>query len=428
MKKLYQNISLSVLIISLILSLSACGKKNNDISDYGTEVVASKEDADDEAGMSDEYGSLSDKLGTDKINWQESFDNGGINYKINLMYDVENQDKIPIYTINTLSDTEKKERELLINIFGENYEEVHTNLEDDDSEVASIVHRCLFEEGEPYINVNGDNEIYSGEKYYNSWSEYEGFYLHTYKGIYDEKEYYVVISKHTDPDYIILRMTPKKMSDFMDDDRITSNYSFPGENSYNLENVCKDSKDDCYQVAMDFLVTKLDKNRMLYDTDEELYYYSDIDKTVSDIVAIDGYGFEIGENIIENEIICDGSVIDELIDHEPQCINVSSKGINYICIRVLYDSLDISTDNASMLDAESLLEIFKKQIIDNLDLTDTTIKRVSFDGLFFRYYPIPNPENKDEVTLIPVWCLNSNTLSLRIIVNAIDGSLVFINN
>ena len=182
-------------------------------------------------------------------------------------------------------------------------------MEDDDSEVASIVHRCLFEEGEPYINVNGDNEIYSGEKY----------------------------------------------------------YSFPGENSYNLENVCKDSKDDCYQVAMDFLVTKLDKNRMLYDTDEELYYYSDIDKTVSDIVAIDGYGFEIGENIIENEIICDGSVIDELIDHEPQCINVSSKGINYICIRVLYDSLDISTDNASMLDAESLLEIFKKQIIDNLD-------------------------------------------------------------
>ena len=129
-------------------------------------------------------------------------------------------------------------------------------MEDDDSEVASIVHRCLFEEGEPYINVNGDDEIYSGEKYYNSWSEYEGFYLHTYKGIYDEKEYYVVISKHTDPDYIILRMTPKKMSDLMDDDRITSNYSFPGENSYNLENVCKDSKDDCYQVAMDFFGNK----------------------------------------------------------------------------------------------------------------------------------------------------------------------------
>ena len=125
MKNLYKRITLAALIISLIITLPACGKKNNDISDYGTEAVASQEDADDEAEISDEYGSLSDKLGTDKIDWQESFSANGINYKINLMFDVPDKDNVPVYTTKLITDIDKKEKEIVENIFGDSYEEVH---------------------------------------------------------------------------------------------------------------------------------------------------------------------------------------------------------------------------------------------------------------------------------------------------------------
>ena len=48
MKKLYHKFTLSVLIISLIISLPACGNKSNDISDYGNQNEATKSDASDD--------------------------------------------------------------------------------------------------------------------------------------------------------------------------------------------------------------------------------------------------------------------------------------------------------------------------------------------------------------------------------------------
>ena len=72
MKKIHRKAIAMGLIIFIITSTLACGKKNNDISDYGTETVASQEDADSEEVKANEFGSLSDKLETEKIDWQES--------------------------------------------------------------------------------------------------------------------------------------------------------------------------------------------------------------------------------------------------------------------------------------------------------------------------------------------------------------------
>ena len=69
--------------ITLIISLSACGKKSEDISDYGNQNKATNSDAADDVSG---YGSLRDKLGTDTINWQETVSAGGIDYKFNIVY------------------------------------------------------------------------------------------------------------------------------------------------------------------------------------------------------------------------------------------------------------------------------------------------------------------------------------------------------
>ena len=85
--------------------MSACGKKSENVSDYGNQNKATNSDAADDVSG---YGSLRDKLGTDKINWQESINVNGINYKINLMYDVSEQENVPVYVAMPISDFDKK--------------------------------------------------------------------------------------------------------------------------------------------------------------------------------------------------------------------------------------------------------------------------------------------------------------------------------
>ena len=130
MKKLYHKFTLSVLIISLIISLPACGKKSENISDYGTEAVASQEDADSEEVKANEFGSLSDKLETEKIDWQESFEVGGTKFNVKINYDVPDVGSIPIYTIEAVSDMQKREKDILDTLFGNDYEEVVSFLRD----------------------------------------------------------------------------------------------------------------------------------------------------------------------------------------------------------------------------------------------------------------------------------------------------------
>ena len=135
-KKLYKKITLSILSITLIISLSACGKKSEDISDYGNQNKATNSDAADDVSG---YGSLRDKLGTDTINWQETVSAGGIDYKFNIVYDVPDMENVPVYIIMLISDIDKREKELVENIFKDGFEEVHEISKDEESDVADVI-------------------------------------------------------------------------------------------------------------------------------------------------------------------------------------------------------------------------------------------------------------------------------------------------
>ena len=77
MVRSFRKIVVLCMVLLMILNITACGKKNSKISEYGNQdsSVLDKEEKNDTAdsNISEDIGSLSDKLGTERIEWQDSF-------------------------------------------------------------------------------------------------------------------------------------------------------------------------------------------------------------------------------------------------------------------------------------------------------------------------------------------------------------------
>ncbi len=435
MGRFFRKIVVLCVVLLLILNFTACGKKNGKISEYGNQdsTVLDKDKENDTAdsNISEDIGSLSDKLGTERIEWQDSFDGGGVNYKFNIMYDVPDMEHVPIYKFVTLKDSEAREKDILNNLFGDDYSEVHKEMDNEDSDLANAIHHYLIDNASKYIlghEPTGD-EIYSDSAFYNSWVDYSGFYLHTYEGVYQGKEYYVFFGKHTNSSYVYFAFLPKNISEFMEDDRISFSIQGFSGNAYNMENESMDIKEDLKKQAEDFIESNLYESREIMDEGVEIYYYNEIDKANSEIIGIDGYAFNVGrENIFNKELTVQynysyGEETMEDLDY----IEVSSKGINIVSMILLYESTEQVTTDTALLDEESIKEMFIEALKNNADFYNRGIRRVSFDHLEFEYFPIPNPENENEASVIPVWHISAGTLGLEVIINAVDGSIVYMS-
>ena len=435
MVRSFRKIVVLCMVLLMILNITACGKKNSKISEYGnqdsTVLDKDKENDNADSNISEDIGSLADKLGTKRIEWQDSFDGGGVNYKFNIMYDVPDMEHVPIYKFVTLKDSEAREKDILNNLFGDDYSEVHKKMDNEDSDLANAIHHYLIDNASKYIlgHEPTDDEIYSDSAFYNSWVDYNGFYLHTYEGVYQGKEYYVFFGKHTNSSYVYFAFLPKNISEFMEDDRISFSIQGFSGNAYNMENESMDIKEDLKKQAEDFIESNLYESREIMDEGVEIYYYNEIDKANSEIIGIDGYAFNVGrENIFNKELTVQynysyGEETMEDLDY----IEVSSKGINIVSMILLYESIEQVTTDTALLDEESIKEMFIEALKNNADFYNRGIRRVSFDHLEFEYFPIPNPENEDEASVIPVWHISAGTLGLEVIINAVDGSIVYMS-
>ena len=435
MGRFFRKIVVLCVVLLLILNFTACGKKNGKISEYGnqdsTVLDKDKENDNADSNISEDIGSLADKLGTKRIEWQDSFEVGGVNYKFNIMYDVPDMEHVPIYKFVTLKDSEAREKDILNNLFGEDYSEVHKEMDNEDSDLAKAIHHYLIDNASKYIlgHEPTSDEIYSDSAFYNSWVDYNGFYLHTYEGVYQGKEYYVFFGKHTNSSYVYFSFLPQNISEFMEDDRISFSIQGFSGNAYNMENESVDIKEDLKQQAEDFIESNLYENREIMDNDIEIYYYNEIDKANSEIIGIDGYAFNVGrENIFNKELLVQYNYsYGEETMGDLDYIEVSSKGINKVSMILLYESIEQVTTDTALLDEESIKEMFIEALKNNADFYNRGIRRVSFDHLEFEYFPIPNPENVDEASVIPVWHISAGTLGLEVIINAVDGSIVYMS-
>ena len=108
---------LSAVLIAVIIS-SGCGIDNNKVDDYG-KSDANGAPSDIESPVLS--GTLKDRLGTDDIIWQDSFEADGVNYNIDIEYSVPDIERFPIYKLSRISDLDSRENEILERLFGDEY-------------------------------------------------------------------------------------------------------------------------------------------------------------------------------------------------------------------------------------------------------------------------------------------------------------------
>lgn len=467
MKKLYHKFTFSVLIISLIISLPACGKKSNDISDYGNQNEATNSDTSDDVSG---YGSLRDKFGTDKINWQESINVNGVNYHISIIYDVPEQENVPVYIAESISNLDNKEKEIVKNIFGDNYDEVHKIIKEGDvSEHIFIQWFSESELGNDSDSNTNPNEYFeealNKNDFFDSWNKFGDFSLHTYKGVYDGTEYYALFSRYEKLNYIVLHLIKDDIAGFIGDDSIID-YTYYDSNDIWISGV------DSSGNSLDKSITYNDEDNIAYADKEGLMqkvaafsncvvggnYYEPVEigdlafygynyngLYGTDIIKLDGYTYDLINNIdwhyvydpkdlkpnLKEQTQNTGEAYSDGFKYTQknyrglgQSCDISSEGIIYACIGIFYDKIEVYSADINMLNFENIKEIVRENIKNEDVRSNDNSNNINIDKIELYYWPIQNPDNLKELMMIPVWRIYSTTKSFSMTINAVDGSLI----
>ena len=60
------------------------------------------------------------------------------------------------------------------------------------------------------------------------------------------------------------------------------------------------------------------------------------------------------------------------------------------------------------------------------DTSKCSVSVVNFNTLDFVYYPVSNPDKQKEFTFVPAWDFSMSPYNIRVVINAVDGSLLYI--
>ena len=467
MKKIHRKAILFFMAVSVTVSIAGCGKKKNEISDYGTEAVASQEDADSEEVKANEFGSLSDKLGTEKIDWQESFEVGGTKFNVKINYDVPDVGSIPIYTIEAVSDMQKREKDILDTLFGNDYEEVHEELIFGDKDIYAPDYPLKSHLYTEYYIYSGDTiDPDVTEETVNSWTSFNGFDLHTYKGTYEDKEYYIIFSMNPEAYIFVMTLLPVDIKEFMEDDSVMEYYEYYGMESVvdeygeyselkdDSSNVCIKNRDKLHDEAADFLNEKLDA----FGTVALLAQVFNIEDTpvsssieienvspdkVDAIIAqlefvkedgskfFDGYPFFVNKELNGLQFLLTGSGLEEKDSmtggYDGYWIDICSKGILYARLDAGFYYAEPSVNDTALLDFEAIKESLRENIKQSFDTSKCSVSVVNFNTLDFVYYPVSNPDKQNEFTFVPAWDFSMSPYNIRVVINAVDGSLLYMS-
>ncbi|MBQ9608139.1 MAG: hypothetical protein IJV15_01680 [Lachnospiraceae bacterium] len=470
MRKLFNKKRLIYpLAVALTIAVmgTGCEKNDNKVIDYG---VADGTPATASDGTTDSVavqGGLRERLGTENIVWQDSFESGGENYSVDIEYTIPDVERVPIYNFNLLSDVDSKEQEILDNLFEDNYSEVHENYmfdaqrmftEEDyfDGELLDLSGKISYY-WEGYSGMAADNnmewqEADESEEFYNSWGDYKNNSVHTYRGMYENREYYAVFFLNRDDKFINFSLLPVDVSEFTDGKYEEYTYFYGVEYLYDsdgefeltadeTDNVCYEKKEEFLDMANDFINNKLASfgSMFLFQS-----YFSEIgfksvqvrffDHSYYDTdFLLDGYVFMANQQIADIYPIYLGSAIPASISqwYGSNSILISSKGI--LCvddIRIYADYCAPYAEDTTLIGIDALKDTFKDIMMNEYDASKQVMKNVTFKSMEFDYYPLANPENDNEFTYVPVWVINAESnnqmIYSRVIINAVDGSLVYI--
>lgn len=482
-KKLIRYIAIFLLLTMII---SGCGKREEDFDiDYygGSEKTGDvvegieADDMSDENDISDEdevstdnsgsdIGPLADRLGGKELIFNDSLNVNGAAININLKY-IASEDitSIPTFRGSPIRENDVNEEEIVKNIFGDtavalsgsNERKMEEKSDKESPQIISDMQTLVFR----YVR---DSE-YVNYLNLSSWIEKNDYYLHVYEGEYHGSNYQLLIGYWESYNELFISLYPKDFSEVLNDSSIDT-YSLVDDKGlfgqtqgaapklYTLEeisqgrpNECKKSEEELLNLCDEELKTKLNiylpENSLTLNSSTSQMMGVDIDNGKTDqrteVVFFNeaelhaanydhvrrrGYAtiVRFGCNGIS---LIPGFETVGLYDQMYGMIVLDDNGIEAMSMPVTYKCEDILTEDSTLIKFDKAMEALENALENEVNLKGIT--KINFDYMELNYFPVKSPDNPDEYTFVPAWVIYGDNKSddlVRVVINAIDGSLL----
>lgn len=486
MKMSNANIIKSFIIITCML-LTACGKADDIVTDYGVMTDNSGQSDNGDKGteltgghaLSTKGKTVREMVGCDKLEFEDRMDINGMPVYIDIKSSVIDVPALGVYQVNRVSGGRKEEDGIVTNLFGD----TAVKLEEIPSSMTNINTGSPITDA--YYNVicdfdlGNEDETHVAQDIKMKWIDGDERYIHLYQGKYEGIDFILLYGYSDISKMRTIMFTPVSVGDYLSDRGYDAVVVYNREENKsaekifleNAENRLPYSQKDLVDEGSSFLRDKLGVN--VYDgmisadstvlgtgfggKEELVFVNSDIYDSIwnehtvkmDDAYSEQGtWGFDIGvrdiENTVANTGLFDGyelffpnkfSGVPYVDISEEDIYNsyllITSKGVMTVLFSQKYEVTDV-VDDVQILDVDKIKESFKAVLIDAVDEMELDgMKQLIFDDMILRYYPVQNPSDENEYTYIPAWefstkwdIRNRGDKTFYVYLNAIDGTLM----
>ena len=326
MKMSNANIIKSFILIICML-LTACGKTDDIVTDYGVRTDNSGQSDNADKGteltggqtLSANGKTVRDMLGTNNIEIYDNFDADGIPVEVDTKYTVPDISSVSAYQLIRVDDGRADEGKIVDALFGDTKEElseidtVDVGWDTSYMELCEDYHSIADAMGiDLYNGVDLSDYLRSGEEDYDKhinnidvpvhylWSDEEDYYIHLYKGVYEGVEYGLIYAYSYKYKIKYISFRPVTLETYFPGEKYEecSSYNEEADDSYgtsifsffNKENECKLSDEEMIKTAKDFLSDKL----MLKSYDDMLSFYDDANVYSGEHRSLLGFSEKMG--------------------------------------------------------------------------------------------------------------------------------------
>lgn len=450
----------TVLMLSVVLA--GCGKKQIDYNEEASDSDASS--------MTGEM--LGEQLGVPELFTYETTMSDGSNIKVNAnIFVPEVRNVKVINAANKEMNAEEKERIIgkLTNqevylAYGEYLPKCAYETELENAELSlESVKQYPESWGEMYDEAYASmEEAYENmkEMYDNApegWTQITDYSEHNYMFNYNGNDYLFEIISADMGTMNMLTMSPFDAAKQMNKEDKYRHIVGPSMNASG-ENECSLELDEAQEVASEFVKEIAEGEFVVVDsspagwagmTGELGEYGGEVEDNICDGyfftfyrqldgVIVDGTDYSMQTPMVFDEATSTYVTYSRRYSLESIVVCVNDSGVVYFQYKNPYEITETVEDNAVMLSFDKIMEAIKQELNDNphydySNITDSTgdirYKMItSYNYLDLAYFLLKDSDNS--YVLVPVWRLmpSENNTAGAVIVNAIDGSIINVND
>lgn len=473
------------ILLSGLLAMSGCGKKVDTIEEYGGQTVAESSTTGTDSTVSEEgasgtegsvtsssIGTLSDKLGGDKVSFKDSVEVQGQFINIDINYDVPDVEAIPTYKIKPITAENLKEDEIVANIFGDTAVPLDRELTKESGDNTELIEsaKTIFE-----VNEQAEHNTLQRCK---GWIDADGFLFHTYEGQYRGIDYQLSLSYSDSLERIYILLYPKKFTDLCENPELEycsiTNIDGSLNNFYqnemkiiNIPEVMADRPNECTlsDEELSDLIRKslsenfylsipegeagltfhksffdgyftVDESKITDDSKSELVFLAHDDVESDSLSGAIRHGY-VGQLMCGLEDIAFTNKNSYFDPTDVGNVIVDNEGIISLQFAASYNFEEELSDNAELLNFNTAMQAFKKAASENLDLSQLSqseSRNLTFTEARLIYFPVSSPDDPEDYTYVPAWAVigtngrssgNGNAILTIFIINALDGSFIY---